>query len=220
MEKIRLLLSCEVARNYVEAFENLGVETTAKYLPEVDTSFDGLVLCGGSDIHPSRYGEEVDGSVDMDVPRDEAEFALLKAYLEAGKPILGICRGHQLMNVYFGGSLYQDMSQAQWHDQVNDKDSVHPITALPDSVLGKLYGQEFPVNSAHHQAVKKLGDGLRATAYWNGEVVEAMEHTQYPILGVQWHPERMCFRNQREDTVCGADFLQYFVELCRKHRAD
>ena len=220
MEKIRLLLSCEVARNYVEAFENLGVETTAKYLPEVDTSFDGLVLCGGSDIHPSRYGEEVDGSVDMDVPRDEAEFALLKAYLEAGKPILGICRGHQLMNVYFGGSLYQDMSQAQWHDQVNDKDSVHPITALPDSVLGKLYGQEFPVNSAHHQAVKKLGDGLRATAYWNGEVVEAMEHTQYPILGVQWHPERMCFRNQREDTVSGADFLQYFVELCRKHRAD
>ena len=220
MEKIRLLLSCEVARNYVDAFENLGAETTAKYLPEVDTSYDGLVICGGSDIHPSRYGEPVDGSVDMDERRDEVEFALLKAYLEAGKPILGICRGHQLMNVYFGGSLYQDMSQAQWHDQVNDKDSVHPITALPDSVLGKLYGREFPVNSAHHQAVKKLGDGLRATAYWNGEVVEAMEHTQYPILGVQWHPERMCFRHQRQDTVCGADFLRHFVELCRSKRGE
>ena len=214
MAKVRLLLSCEVARNYVEAFENLGVETTAKYLPEVDTSYDGLVICGGSDIHPSRYGEPVDGSVDMDERRDEVEFALLKAYLEAGKPILGICRGHQLVNVYFGGSLYQDMPEAQWHDQVNDQDSVHRITALPDSVLGRLYGQEFPVNSAHHQAVKELGTGLRATAYWNGRFVEAIEHSQYPILGVQWHPERMCFRNHREDTVCGADFLRYFVELC------
>ena len=217
MEKIRLLLSCEVARNYVDAFENLGVETTAKYLPEVDAGFDGLVLCGGSDIHPSRYGEEVDGAVDMDVRRDAAEFALLKAYLEAGKPVLGICRGHQLINVYFGGSLYQDMSQAQWHDQVNDRDSAHPITALPDSVLGRLYGQAFPVNSAHHQAVKKLGEGLRATAYWNGEIVEAIEHTQYPVLSVQWHPERMCFRNQRDDTVNGTALLQYFVELCRKY---
>ena len=214
MAKVRLLLSCEVARNYVEAFENLGVETTAKYLPEVDTSYDGLVICGGSDIHPSRYGEPVDGSVDMDERRDEVEFALLKAYLEAGKPVLGICRGHQLVNVYFGGSLYQDMPEAQWHDQVNDQDSVHRITALPDSVLGRLYGQEFPVNSAHHQAIKELGAGLRATACWNDRFVEAIEHSQYPVLGVQWHPERMCFRHQREDTVCGADFLRYFVELC------
>ena len=90
MAKVRLLLSCEVARNYVDAFENLGAETTAKYLPEVDTSYDGLVICGGSDIHPSRYGEPVDGSVDMDERRDEAEFALVRAYIAAGKPIFGI----------------------------------------------------------------------------------------------------------------------------------
>ena len=187
-------------------------------MPQVDTSYDGLILCGGTDLHPSRFGEEIDGSVNIDTDRDEAEFALMQAYLDAGKPILGICRGHQLINVYFGGSLHQDMEDSVAHKRQKGCDMVHTVTAEPDSVLGKLYGTTFAVNSAHHQAVKALGKGLRATAIWDDRFVEAVEHETYPVMGVQWHPERMSFRNRREDTVCGEELLKYFIDLCRQYR--
>ena len=219
MEKIKILLSCGTKpQNYVDAIRALGAESTAKYLPDVDTGYDGLILCGGTDINPARYGEQINGAVNIDFERDEAEFRLLHAYLQAGKPVLGICRGHQLINVFFGGSLYQDLPEADLHKRQNDHDSVHEIKATPDSILGRLYGASFAVNSAHHQAVKELGTGLRATAIWNGQCIEAIEHITYPIFGVQWHPERMCFQNKREDTVCGADVLRYFLDLCRTYR--
>ena len=219
MSKIRILLSSDIkAQNYIDAICELGAEPTAAYLPKVDVSYDGLILCGGADMHPSYYGEEICGSVGIDLARDEAEVALLQAYVEAGKPILGICRGHQLINVFFGGSLYQDIPESALHKKQNDKDSAHLVTAVPDSILAKLYGESFCVNSAHHQALKVLGNGLRATAFWNGRHVEAIEHTELPIIGVQWHPERMCFKNKREDTVCGADIIKYFLDTCSAYR--
>ena len=151
MEKIKLLLSVgDDSVNYVEAISGLGAEPTAQYLPAVDISYDGLILCGGRDLHPSCYGEEIDGSVNMDIDRDEAEFALMQAYMDAGKPILGICRGHQLINVYFGGSLHQDIADAIAHKRQNGCDIIHAVTAEPDSVLGKLYGETFTTNSIHH----------------------------------------------------------------------
>ena len=219
MSKIRILLSSDIkAQNYVDAVSQLGAEPTAAYLPKVDTSYDGLILCGGADMHPKYYGEEIDGSVGIDLARDEAEVALLKAYVEAGKPILGICRGHQLINVFFGGSLYQDIAESELHKRENDQDKVHLVSAASDSMLARLYGESFYVNSAHHQALKDLGQGLRATAYWNDRHVEAIEHTELPIIGVQWHPERMCFKNKREDTVCGADIIKHFLDLCGSYR--
>ena len=219
MRKLQILLSCgSEPRNYVEALNHLGAEPTAKYLPEVDTRYDGLLLCGGTDIDPARYGEPLNGSMDIDLKRDEAEFALLKAYLDAGKPIFGICRGHQLINVFFGGSLYQDLPEAASHKRQQGKDGVHEVAAVSDSIVGRLYGNTFAVNSAHHQGIKVLGEGLRETAVWKGQYNEAVEHCTYPIFGVQWHPERMCFGNKREDTVCGAEILKHFLEMCGTYR--
>ena len=221
MEKIKVLLSFgNDYQNYIDALEAMGVEPTAKYLPDVDTSYDGLILCGGCDLNPARYGEAVDGAVNIDDKRDEAEFELLRAYAEAGKPVLGICRGHQLINVFFGGSLYQHLPETDLHRSKDTPELVHEVSATKDGIVGKLYGERFPVNSVHHQAIKVLGSGLTATAFWEGLYVEAVEHESLPILGVQWHPERMCFKKQRDDTVCGADILRYFVDLCKARRAD
>ena len=219
MNKIRLLLSgSSNMQNYIEAVEFCGAVPTAEYLPKVDTSYDGLVLCGGSDVAPDRYNEPIDGSVNIDYERDAAEFALLKAYLDAGKPILGICRGLQLINIFFGGSLYQDIVESDLHKKHDGVDNRHKVDAVPRCVLNRIYGDAFFVNSAHHQAIKLLGSGIRATAFWEGKYVEAIEHDSYPILAVQWHPERMCFKNKREDTVCGAAVFEHFIDLCRRYR--
>ena len=219
MKKIKILLSYgDNAENYLAVLEQLGADGVAQYLPPVDTNYDGLILCGGNDINPARYGEDMDGATDIDFARDEAEIALIQAYLQAGKPIMGICRGLQLLNVFFGGSLYQDLPETSLHRGENHADVVHTVNAVPDSILGELYGETFAVNSTHHQAIKALGNGLRATVTWNGQYAEAIEHTQYPIFGVQWHPERMCYKHERKDTVCGADLFKRFIELCEKHR--
>lgn len=219
MKKIKILLSYgDNAENYLAVLEQLGADGVAQYLPPVDTTYDGLILCGGNDVNPARYGEDMDGATDIDFARDEAEIALIQAYLQAGKPIMGICRGLQLLNVFFGGSLYQDLPETSLHRGENHADVVHTVNAVPDSILGELYGETFAVNSTHHQAIKALGNGLRATATWNEQYVEAIEHTQHPIFGVQWHPERMCCKHERTDTVNGADLFKRFIELCEKHR--
>lgn len=217
MEKVRLLLSVKSKKQfYIEAINGVGAEAVADYPPKIDTSCDGLILCGGGDIHPKYYDEPIDGSEYISLERDEIEFALLKAFIEAGKPVFGICRGYQVINVYFGGSMYQDIPEAELHTSDADRKPSHEVTAEPDSILGRLYGTKFRTNSSHHQAVKRLGEGLRATAYWNHQYVEALEHTSLPIFGVQWHPERMCFSQKREDTVDGAALFRHFVQMCKK----
>jgi len=220
MDKPRILLSgYQKLQNYADAVNGSGGIADARYLPPIDVSYDGLILCGGSDFDPKYFGEEMDGSVDIDKARDETEFALLKAYVEAGKPILGICRGHQLINVFFGGSLYQDLKSAAEHTSYANHDMIHRVRAVEGSIAHKLYGEEFTVNSSHHQGIKKLGDGLKATMYTvDGTVNEGIEHETLPILGVQWHPERMSFSNQRNDTVDGKPIFEYFVQMCIKNR--
>lgn len=217
--KPKILLSTGTGYNfYVDAVTGCGGIPTPQYLPQPDLSYDGLILCGGGDIHPKYFGEEIDGSRDIDLARDEAEFALAKAYIEAGKPVLGICRGHQLLNVYFGGTLYQDLENAREHSSFADYDLIHPVTAVKGSLLASLFGRSFTVNSSHHQAVKKVGNGLKVTLTTdNHSVVEGIEHESLPILGVQWHPERMCFRKQRSDTADGSEIFKYFIRLCQQN---
>ena len=218
MEKPRILVSGKdepagqgKSKNYITAVERAGGIADYRYAPAPDLSYDGLLICGGVDTHPRYYGEEIDGAVDINEERDAAEWELIKAFAEAGKPILGICRGYQLLNIYFGGTLHQHIPTAPLHTE----DKAHDITVEADSVLYRLYGDEIiTVNSAHHQAVKVLGRDLRATAHWQG-MVEALEHEKLPIFGVQWHPERMCFDNRREDTVDGAPIFEYFIGLCK-----
>ena len=222
MKRMKILVcgSGDPQNNYAVALRELGAEPVSKYAPEADTDYDGMILCGGCDVDPARYGEEINGAGQIDPVRDAAEFAVLDAFVKAGKPVFGICRGHQLMNVYFGGSLYQHLPDADLHTMTSAGDNVHEITALQDSILGKLYGEKFFVNSSHHQGVKRLGDGLAATAFWQGEYIEAFEHTKYPMFGVQWHPERMCFKHKREDTVSGDLVLKYFLDWCQSHAKD
>ncbi len=203
--------------NYINAVEGAGGEAFAAYLPEVDLSFDALILGGGPDLHPKYYGEEIKGSKNIDRARDEAELKLAEAFIKAGKPVMGICRGAQLLNVYFGGALYQHIDSADLHCSDSDFDLVHNVTSEKGSVLEGLYGEEFAVNSYHHQAVKLLGKDLRITAAEKetGEI-EAFEHEFLPVIAFQWHPERMCFENKRSDTVDGAKVFIRFMEMCKR----
>lgn len=216
MKKPRILLSGTTKfDNYTAAVENVGGVAEGGYLPEYSEDYDGLILCGGGDVEPKYYSESNTESAGMDDARDQAEFRLIKAFMEAGKPILGICRGHQVLNVYFGGSLHQHMPETPVHRSGTKEDLVHPVTATPEGLVGSLYGEHFPVNSFHHQAVKELGAGLQATAFWQDTYVEAFQHESLPIFGIQWHPERLCCSHARPDAVDGTKVFAYFIALCR-----
>ena len=220
MKKPRILVSLVLpaTKNYVPPLEYFGCEVTAEYAPAFDDSYDALVLCGGGDVNPAYYGEGMNGSYDFDEKRDTSEFELVNAYIEMKKPLLGICRGHQLINVALGGSLIQHLPTFETHsDQHGDGDLVHEVQNLQNGFLYNLYGQEkMYVNSAHHQAVKELGKGLKAVQFsCHDNTVEAIEHESLPIIGVQWHPERMSLANRRCDTVDGMKIFEYFTNYLR-----
>ena len=179
-------------------------------------TYDGL-LPGGCDIDPVRYGEENQGSSKVMDDLDEMQLSMLDCFVKREKPVLGICRGHQLINVYFGGSLVQHLSTADTHrDPTYKKDPVHPCAARDQSWRARLSGNDFYLNSAHHQAVKRLGEGLIVDGWCSlDHVIEAMHHAQLPVYGVQFHPERMCLDLERTDTVDGLLIFHFFYELCR-----
>lgn len=214
----RLLLSVSPDRfnSYAEALKEAGAQSVGGYCPAPDLTCDGLVLCGGGDVEPSLYGQENHGSFPPEPGRDHAEEQLFRAFLQAGKPILGICRGMQYINVLLGGTLIQDLPKdiAPFHGGVK-YDLIHPIRTREGSLLHTLYGATFPVNSYHHQAVDVLGEGLEATAWAEGGFPEAFEHRSLPILAVQFHPERLSCGFRRQDAVDGIPFLRHFVSLCQ-----
>ena len=214
--KVRLLLSQPLeGQNYIDAFGKCGAEVDLQPYPEVCTDYDGLVLCGGGDIDPSRFGCENNGSIRIDTKRDECEFALLDAFVKAGKPVFGICRGYQVINVYFGGDMIQHLPNFEYHRQ--EGDAVHSVVAKTDSIIKTLYGESFCVNSMRHQAVDKIGEGLVGTHVSDSDgVVEGLQHESLPVFGVQWHPERTCFDYKREGVVDGSKLIEYFIELCQK----
>jgi len=199
--------------NYVDAVEQAGGTAIAGYLPELDMTCDGLVICGGVDVHPSYYNEEVGGAVDMDDARDQHEFALLKAFVEAGKPVFGICRGCQLINIYFGGTLHQNMYNTVLHRSGTHLAREHEVYSS-NSTIQSMYGKRFVVNSIHHQGVKTLGNDLVATMYSDDGIVEGFEHKTLPLFAVQWHPERLIDPNTRRHAVDGGKIFKYFIEMC------
>lgn len=160
---------------------------------------DGLVLQGGADVSPQSYGEEpLDPEWAGDRVRDEYEMELFKEFVEAGKPVLGICRGAQLINVAFGGTLYQDIptqvEAASVHYDASAYDqNFHEMRIVQGTGLAKLYGgrETARINSIHHQAVKTLGKDLVAEAWADGDrVIEAIRwRGRGYAFGVQWHPE-------------------------------
>ena len=177
----------------------------------------GLFLSGGMDVSPRVYGQEALGVCGpTDEKRDQLEILLIRAFISAGKPILGICRGCQMLNVFFGGTLFQDIHAQTGYE--HPYDSVHEVSAVPGSVLCALFGRQFTVNSLHHQAIRTLGTDLLPIAYAeNAPIVEAFAHQKLPVFGVQWHPERMA--GTARMSPHGPDMrplLQYFIALCRK----
>lgn len=159
---------------------------------------DGLILQGGADLHPGSYGEAQRACRGaLDSVRDRFELALVHAFVAAGKPVLGICRGMQLINVAFGGSLYQDLVEdgATGHDHV-DADAYdlhgHEITISDHSLMQGWYpgAGVVRVNSIHHQAVRRLASGFTVEAVAHDGVIEAIRRDgEGFVYGVQWHPE-------------------------------
>ncbi|HEY9720490.1 MAG TPA: gamma-glutamyl-gamma-aminobutyrate hydrolase family protein, partial [Oscillatoriaceae cyanobacterium] len=175
-------------------------------IPELLEGLDGLLFTGGEDIEPKHYGETPHpllGALDSD--RDRFELALFKhAWDHSDMPILGVCRGLQIMNVALGGTLWQDLpSQRPSHVHHSQRDhrykAVHPMKVDPESRLGKLLPRVIAVNSLHHQGIKDLAAGLRATAFSPDGLVEAVESDDHACrLAVQWHPENLVAANYPE----------------------
>lgn len=194
--------------NYERALSVAGANV--RYVGDPLRTCDGLLLPGGGDLHPQRYGAPIIDCRDIDEARDALELELVEAFLTKGRPVFGICRGMQVLNVALGGTLHQHV---EGHSALERGDRLHRVCTAADSALGQLYGQWFTVNSAHHQAVDRLGQGLRAVQWAEG-VVEAVEHETAPIWAVQWHPERLFEGGRGLDTVAGSRLLAFFVEQC------
>ncbi len=168
-------------------------------LPEIIEAalprLDGLILSGGADIEPSRYGAEPSESTGAPrVDRDQAELGLVRTALENGLPVLGICRGLQLLNVARGGTLHQHLPDVVGSNDHAPAPAVyghHPITITPGSLLAESLGQtEADVSTYHHQGIDQLGAGLTVSAVAPDGTIEAIEDQSMPFcLAVQWHPE-------------------------------
>lgn len=176
---------------------NVGPELAPSYLARVD----GLLLSGGLDVDPIKYGERPHPKLGLlDQVRDDWELELVRGAHGAGMPIFAICRGVQVLNVAFGGSLIQDIPSEVDNPVKHEQQSVrqdttsHQISIVPDTRLSEIAGglPRIRVNSFHHQAVKDVAEGFVVTANTEDGVIEALEDPKHPYcVGVQWHPERV-----------------------------
>jgi putative glutamine amidotransferase len=185
---------------YVDAVARAGgLPLILPALPPTDAEailagLDGMVLTGGGDVDPWLYGEEPAPEVyDVDAARDEWELALIRGAVDV--PVLGICRGAQLLNVAAGGSLIQHLPDVTQNHRQRERhtEAVHFVEVAPGSQLAEVLGtRHLGVNSIHHQAIARVGQGLRAVAWSPDGVIEAVEREDgAPVLAVQWHPESL-----------------------------
>lgn len=192
-------------------------------LEPILAELDGLVCQGGSDVCPKTYGEELieDGRWPGDPTRDEYELRVIDYFFKNKKPIFGICRGHQILNVYFKGTLYQDL-KTQTGTEIIHRDAdlydeiYHTIDLVENEVINKIYGgkKNISVNSVHHQGIKKLGENLIPIAYCpEDNLIEAFRFNnmnEHFVLAVQWHPE---FSHVLKDkVVTPRPLIDFFLE--------
>ena len=176
---------------------------------------DGLVLTGSAMYMPSpEYAAQA--KVIEKQKRDPQDAQLFYAFQKAGKPVLGICRGQQNINVFLGGTLAKKFKLTDGVEHLMRK---HEIVAHPGSLICELFGETFITNSRHNNRIDQLADGLKVTARSHDGVIEAIEHESEPIYAVQWHPERM--RGDLPDPFDGPDttiLFQKFSEICLAHK--
>jgi len=215
--------------SYVEAIIQAGgapflipLEARDRVLRALFEQADGILLTGGGDIHPRFFGQTPHPSLSGVQPaRDELELTLARWSLEEGKPLLGICRGIQVMNVAAGGSLYQDIASqcpgAGQHDYYRDDSPrdflAHQVRVEPDSRLARSLGTDWlSVNSFHHQALKEVPPPYRVVARAPDGIIEGIEAPDHPFaLGVQWHPEELIAGQEAARRL----FLS-FVRACQR----
>jgi putative glutamine amidotransferase len=173
-------------------------------------SCDALIFPGGGDITPQLFHQSNQGSQNIDTELDLFQLRAFDLAYRSSLPILGICKGMQLINVGLGGTLTQHLSTANLHTSPTE-DLYHATYVAEGSFLEQLYSSEFAVNSRHHQAVNRLGEEL-IPIQWCPEdfCIEALTHRFLPIIGVQWHPERL---QASSATISGIPLFQHFLSF-------
>ena len=220
MESDPRRLITETYQTYSDAVFYAGgipMITCGRCAEEMADLCDGLLITGGPDLEPEVYGEKPLNDTVKPMPEHTAfEKPLFQAFLDRGKPILGICRGCQFINAVMGGTLYQDLVEQKGWVHFNTQIR-HEVYAEEGSVLYRLFGPKFRTNSTHHQAVKDLAPGFHVTARSVEGIVEAYEHDTLPILATQFHPERLTGILWDDRTPDFRPWFEYFVELVQKH---
>ena len=217
-----------VANDYAEAVIRSGgipiiipISEDENYIKDIADKIDGLLLSGGADMDPLLSNQRADRRTGRVSPeRDNQEFSLLDyIYKNSKKPILGICRGMQLINVYFKGDLILDLPSAGYLDHTitnNERyNPIHDITIYEDSLLREIIGEEKSyVNTLHHQAIDKLGEGLEVSALSEDKVIEAIESKDARdrfLLALQWHPEMTSLKDKTHQGI-----FDYFINSAKR----
>ncbi len=210
--------------SYVNCVKNCGgipvvipVIDDDNFIEKILTKIDGLIIPGGDDINPNYFNELLSPyTKGVDDLLDRFQIKLIQKALKKDLPVLGICRGHQVLNVALAGTLYQDISEYKVniniiHDQLhmgyNENEKVHEVTFKKGSILEQLYGERLMTNSFHHQVVKNLGLGLESIGKTKDGVIEAIVSKDHRfVLSVQWHPER---------SIDYYPLFKLFVDTCK-----
>lgn len=212
-----------IQKNYVNALEESGALVIILPVSDPKTAIDyaqkidGLLLAGGDDVSPLLYHEDpIKENGEINVARDSFESAMIKAVKAQNKPILGVCRGLQIINATLGGTNYQDINSQYdhvlGHNQYPTKwDTLtHSIQVNDDSFLFDAWGKTGFVNSFHHQAIKEIAPEFEVTARAADQIIEAIENKKYNIYGVQFHPEMLFDTDQHAKKL-----FRNFVEIVK-----
>ncbi len=201
----------------------LPLEASPEDLKQLADTMNGFLFTGGPDVHPFLFGEETQAHCgNVSVARDQLELQLLPLVMERKKPILGICRGIQVLNIGLGGTIWQDINSQVAsefpiaHSQPFDYSvPCHTVRVAPGSRLSQIAGNDsLKVNSMHHQAIRDVGRDLVVTATAPDGLAEAVEMPSYPFfMAVQWHPEYL-----REKDAAAAKLFQAFVGACNRRK--